>query len=133
MFNGFVNPVAVCASLFVTWAGAATAVHASDYMHTCRVEGGIYVIDDGALYETEKYKGGSPGEPIPYRVISEATHSEEKGYCISWKQKPEHRYEFRVRRYKQRIAFDRDGQSWELDAKCALYGDGMPANLEPPR
>lgn len=130
MFNGLVIPLAACASVVVMWAGTAKVARASDYSHTCRVEGGSYVIDDGSLYEAARYKSGSPGKPIPYRVISETSHGDEKGYCITWKEKAANRYEFRARRYMQRIAFDHAGQSRELEARCALYGDGMPANLE---
>jgi len=130
MVNRLLLPLAACASLVVMSACTSNVARASDYSHTCRIEGGSYLIDDGSLYETEKYRSGSPGEPIPYRVKSEATHSDEKGYCISWKEKAANRYEFRARRYIQRIAFDHGGQSRELEARCALYGDGMPASLD---
>jgi len=130
MFGAFVIPLAVCASLVVVWAGAGQVAHASDYSHTCRVEGGSFVIDDGSLYETAKYKSGSPGEPLLYRVVSETPYSDERGYCISWSDTAASRYEFRSRRYIQRIEFNHAGQLQEREARCALYADGMPAKLD---
>lgn len=119
---------------WVAFAGFLLAVpadaRASDYSHTCRVEGGKYVIADGVLHAAEKYRAGNEGEGIPYRVVSETSYSDEKGYCISWKEKSPSRYEFRARRYIQRIAIEEDGQAREFEARCALYGDGMPANLD---
>ena len=118
------------AVLVFSLLGLQTAADASDYSHTCKIEGGLFVIDDGVLYEAQAYKSGITDKGISYRVVAETEHSDERGYCISWKERSPKQYEFRSRRYIQRVAFEHKGGTQQAEARCALYADGMPANLD---
>jgi len=125
-------PMGTAAAVVVVFllVGLQTTAHASDYSHTCQIEGGLFVIDDGALYETQAYKSGNNDQSVSYRVVAETEHSDERGYCISWKERSPNQYEFRSRRYIQRVVFEHKGRTWQTEARCALYADGMPANLD---
>lgn len=102
---------------------------ASDYSHTCRSPDGLFVIDDGTLYEAEDYARGDTAGQIPYRATAnEKVHAHEQGYCVDWQRSQGQRTTFEIKRYVLAIAFEHRTRQMRGEMRCLLYADGLPAS-----
>ncbi len=119
--------LAACCGLLAALAAQTTA--ASDYSDNCQSTDGLYVMDDGALYEANAWRKGDTSKPIEHKKGRETVRALEEGTCLDWKRGGGKPIGYESKRYALAVSLQKDGRPLSLEMRCQLYADGQPASF----